>query len=624
MSNELQIRVSGGLLDGTDIRVPLSEDQADDTVEVSISLTDTGDGMVAEARETPPPQDVEPPSEPLVVDIKVPSGTYVCLPYDPAEPGTPVLYHFDGLQWERRTVMNQEVMGAQVCGTVTMASPFAVFYEVERVEVETPVAQVAQAWLARFNRTVADQVVEAVVGRLSARRGAGMDMTVAGRRVGEASDDAGGQGAWRHLRPLSGLRLDGDDPRALGNSFGDGATLAGGGAGVSQALTERQLLTGSAFHLAAEGTEGGLRSLWGRGAYSRFDVGGAFRLDGDVSTGMVGADYGGERWLGGLVLSHSQGSGTYSLSGLSGAIESSLTGLYPYLSYALGERVSVWGVLGRGEGTLALSPDGADAVEADMAMTMAALGLRGELMPASASGLALALKADALVIRSTSDAAFDMAAVEADVSRWRFGLEGSRSFRLYRGGLLTPVFELALRHDDGDAEVGTGVEVGGGLRYTGSALTLELKARGLLTHEAEEFRQWGMSGSLRYDPTPASERGLSASLTQSWGASATGGAERLWSRNTVSGMASASTLESVGPLHAELGYGLSTLGGTGTPWVGYTVSDVGRDYRLGYRFDFARAKGADVGLSLEASRREKVHDGSKRQHGVILLGVLHW
>ena len=207
MSNELQIRVSGGLLDGTHIRLPLSEDQADDTIEVSISLTDTGDGMVAEARETPPPANVEPPSEPLVVDIKVPSGTYVCLPYDPAEPGTPVLYHFDGLQWERRTVMNQEVLGAQVCGTVTMASPFAVFYEVDRIEVDTPVAQVAQAWLARFNRTVADQVVEAVVGRLSARQGAGMDMTVAGRRVGEASDNAGGQGAWSHLRPRSRLAV---------------------------------------------------------------------------------------------------------------------------------------------------------------------------------------------------------------------------------------------------------------------------------------------------------------------------------------------------------------------------------------------------------------------------------
>ena len=284
----------------------------------------------------------------------------------------------------------------------------------------------------------------------------------------------------------------------------------------------------------------------------------------------------------------------------------------------------MWGVLGRGQGTLSLSPDGAEAVETDMEMTMAAFGLRGELVPARASGLSVALKTDVLVMRSTSDAALNLAAVEADVSRWRFGLEGSRALRLYRGGLLTPIFELGLRHDDGDAETGTGVEVGGGIRYTGSALTLELRARGLLMHEAGDFHDWGVSGTLRYDPTPSSERGLSASLTQSWGASAAGGAEALWSRNAASGLAAASTLESVGPLYAQLGYGFSAFGGTGTPWLGYTMSDIGRDYRLGYRFDFVRAKGADVGLNLEASRREGSYDGDKTEHGLMLLGVLSW
>ena len=190
--------------------------------------------------------------------------------------------------------------------------------------------------------------------------------------------------------------------------------------------------------------------------------------------------------------------------------------------------------------------------------------------------------------------------------------------------MLTPIFEVGLRHDDGDAETGTGVEVGGGFRYTGSALTLELKARGLLMHEAEDFRQWGVSGTLRYDPTPSSERGLSASLTQSWGASAAGGAEALWSRNAASGIASTGTLESVGPLYAELGYGFSAFGGTGTPWMGYTASDVGRGYRLGYRFDFARQKAMDLGLSLEASRREGSYDDDKPEHGLMLLGVLNW
>ena len=416
-ANELAVSVTGGLLDGAVIRVPLSEDQAGDTIEVSISLADTGDGMVTDAANTPPPANVEPSTEPLVVDISVPSGTYVCLPYDPAASGTPVIYHFDGLRWERRTVMNQEVMGGQVCGTVTMASPFGVFYEVAEVEADASTTQVAQAWQARFNRTVADQVVDAVVDRLS-RRGTGVNATVAGRPVGEGPGGAGGQAAWGHPRPPSGLLTSGE-PGVLGDPSSDGVTLSGGGPYAPRSLTELELLTGSAFHLATEGADGGLWSLWGRGAYSRFDAGGELSLDGNVSTGMVGADYGGKRLLGGLVLSHSQGSGSYSLTGLSGEIESSLTGLYPYLGFALGERVSVWGVLGRGRGTLSMSPDGADAVETDIEMTMAALGLRGELVPASASGLALALKTDLLVMRSTSDAAFNLAALEADVSRWR-------------------------------------------------------------------------------------------------------------------------------------------------------------------------------------------------------------
>ena len=111
-TDELSVSVTGGLLDGANIRVPLSEGRTGDTIEVKISLADAGDGMVTEARETPPPAEVEQPEEePLVVDISVPSGTSVCLPYDPADPGVPVIYHFDGLQWERHTVMNQEIGG---------------------------------------------------------------------------------------------------------------------------------------------------------------------------------------------------------------------------------------------------------------------------------------------------------------------------------------------------------------------------------------------------------------------------------------------------------------------------------------------------------------------------------
>ena len=46
----------------------------------------------------------------------------------------------------------------------------------------------------------------------------------------------------------------------------------------------------------------------------------------------------------------------------------------------------------------------------------------------------------------------------ADASRVRLALEGSRAFETGGGAVLTPGVELGLRHDDGDAETGTGVE----------------------------------------------------------------------------------------------------------------------------------------------------------------------
>ena len=70
-----------------------------------------------------------------------------------------------------------------------------------------------------------------------------------------------------------------------------------------------------------------------------------------------------------------------------------------------------------------------------------------------------------------------------------------------------------MRHDGGDAETGTGVEVGGRIRYTdaGSGLTVEANARKLIAHEDSGYEEWGAGGSVRLDPG-ASGRGLSLSL----------------------------------------------------------------------------------------------------------------
>ncbi|MCE2454076.1 MAG: hypothetical protein J4F48_14980, partial [Nitrospinae bacterium] len=113
-----------------------------------------------------------------------------------------------------------------------------------------------------------------------------------------------------------------------------------------------------------------------------------------------------------------------------------------------------------------------------------------------------------------------------ETSRLRLALEASREIGLASGARLTPSFEVGLRYDGGDAETGSGVEVGGGLRYAGSGFTIRVNARGLLAHAESDYEEWGVSGSVLLAPGEGG-RGLSMRMGSSWGAPA-GGADGLW------------------------------------------------------------------------------------------------
>ena len=170
-------------------------------------------------------------------------------------------------------------------------------------------------------------------------------------------------------------------------------------------MTPRDLLVGSAFSLTAETAGKDLVSLWGRGAVSRFDGReGDLSLDGEVASGMIGADWtsgpgsgsssgagpgsksGAGPWTVGLMVSHARGTGGYRGAERGGTVGSSLTGVYPYGRWQASGRVSVWGMAGYGAGTLTLTPDGQDAIETDIDLTMAAAGLRGVVVEAPAEG----------------------------------------------------------------------------------------------------------------------------------------------------------------------------------------------------------------------------------------------
>ena len=503
--------------------------------------------------------------------------------------------------------------------TVTARDPYdAEASQAVTVSVTAVEPAWVKAWTARFGRTVSGQVLDGVRERLRMTRQAGFEATLAGHRIGGMDEEAAQaladrQPAAAFRRELDALaaRIDGH----MSDPTGDGASR--------QAPTGRDLLTSSAFTLTGGSADGGFGTLWGRGVVSHFTgEDGALSLDGEVATGMLGADWVSGRWLTGLTLAMSRGTGGYRAADGGGDVESTLTGLYPWVGYHLTERLSVWAALGYGAGVLTVTPQDQASMAADLTLTLVAAGARNELLKVrQLGGITLALETDARLTQTSTGASAALAATDASVWQLRLGLEGSRHVALGDGGALRPSVEVGVRHDGGDAETGSGIDVGAGLSFTGpaSGLSLDLAARGLLTHEASGFQEWGASASLTYDPAPSSDQGLSLSLQQSVGASSSGGVHALLGRDTMAASPGVAGIAGAGRLQARAGYGLPMGAGRfiGTPQLGFGLSDGRHDYTLGWHLSVARREEIDLTLGVEASRRENPGAGNP-EHGVML------
>ena len=504
-----------------------------------------------------------------------------------------------------------------------------------------------------------------------------------GEQAGHAEQTGSSCPAARHVVPAhagTGARVDAAEPAEPGADRPDCPSGTAGRAGEATLLErtlwtlltnrgrvqfdERRFLAQSGFALSLSGpgehldsgaaqgapvetVEGdpsrpGHWSLWGRGALTRFSgVDGALSLDGDVLTGLLGLDYARERWLAGAALAYHDGRGTYASTGNAGAgeLDSTLITINPYLRYALTERLSAWGTLGYGTGTLRLRqqtggerdllPDraGGDAphdvtlapsVEADMSLAMGAVGLRGVVYAGETSELAL--KTDALWVRTASAETDGMQSSGAHAGRIRLLLSGQHQRALANDALLSPHVELGLRYDAGDAETGFGMELGGGLRYADPqrGLIIETRARALLAHEDGRYREWGLGGSLSLDPGRLG-RGLAVRLDSGWGV-ADSGAEAMWQRQSAAGIATQHTQAAQGRVHAELGYGLDVPWTYGilTPYGGVEMAGAHRALKLGWRFELGR----QLSLSLDGERRETGH--TPPDHGIMLRMSLPW
>ena len=503
-----------------------------------------------------------------------------------------------------------------------------------------------EAWIARFGRTVTDQVLDAVDARLRAARTAGMSVSLGGETIGGTAAEAdGNSGAVSDGKPASlfggTAAVDAEDTarlKALSDWLSQGTEENDRSNGWSRTLTERELLLGSSFSVVAQTGGGGFAGLWGQMAQTSFaGREDSLSLDGDVTTGLLGADYASGRWTTGLVISNSVGEGGYRGAvpatapvGTSGDIEATVTALTPWAGYAVTDRLSVWGAAGYGAGALTLTPEDDPALKADLEMMLAAAGARGTLV--GGNGPKLDMVGDVRLVRTTTasvsssaEAGGRLESASAEVTRVRLGLEGSWLLALGdeapgKGATVTPRVALGVRHDGGDAETGFGADIGGGvaLAVPAQGLTISLEGRGVLTHEAAGLRDRGVAGTLAWDPLPSTGRGPKLTLQQTIGAGASGGKDALLSRTTLEGLAANDNGDGQRRLEARFGYGVGVFGDrfTMTPEMGLGLSEVGRDYSLGWQLTRSGSGPGSLELSLEVLRRESANDNISPEHGI--------
>lgn len=445
-----------------------------------------------------------------------------------------------------------------------------------------------KAWLARFGRAASDQTAQAISRRLER-----------GPRVS-------------HLT-LGGMRVN-----DLFKRVQDDAAIS---ASATSSLPGD--LMNSSFYYSHDGREEGAGqwTSWGETVASRFQSGdGPLTLNGEVATVITGLDSQWGNWLAGAAFSLSQGKGAYShMTATGGDVVSNLTSINPYVRYQLDERISLWGTLGYGKGSLDLTPGNSESVlETGLTNAMAAFGGRGALAFKSlaAGNFELAIRSDVLFTDTRSDSVAGLIATEAATSRARILLEGSGSMPLASGGTLRPTLETGLRYDAGDAETGMGFEIGGGLEYAKGRLTTRVDGRALVAHQADAYREWGMSVSLSYQPG-ADGNGLGLRLGSAWGINQSGMRE-LWDMQHANALSKVEMLHGRQRFELEVGYGI----GQRWLWYPYIAAERAGNGEMALRTGLKLNAGTAMDARLEIGRTET--GAGITQDAVMLQGSLRW
>ena len=459
-----------------------------------------------------------------------------------------------------------------------------------------------------FGVTVETSAAEtAVLEDAMAAVGRGL-LASAGSTIGERLEttDANSSDVWggRGMAPVSVAvspgwsALDGADH--WGSPFGYGSAKDDPYLQASMEYTPAQLLRGARFEMPLRGFGNPVNSwaVWGAGDWHRFEgEQGDGLYDGSLTSAYLGVDARGDGWVAGASISRAMADASYEYGGAAGGkgrLETDLNVIHPYVQWALGDRGKMWAILGFGTGEATAERDGQEVASepSDLSMRMGLGGMRysfGRL-----AGLDFAFRGDAGFAQLETDAGpRAIQGLAVSVQRLRVGAEASLPMGLW-GIPVSPFIDVAGRFDGGDGATGGGLELAGGFRYQGSAVSLEVKGRALAMHSGESYSEEGVKATLVVGPD--SRKGFRLMLSPRWG-----GAAEAMDIFRYRGHPFAGTLG-----RENRGWGLGT--------------------RVSYGFDLWRRPGTimpfgEVDLSHEAYRRARL--GVSYELASAILGLPH-
>ena len=409
-----------------------------------------------------------------------------------------------------------------------------------------------------------------------------------------------------------------------GDAFGYGPAMRSGGlqqlAGMSFAIPLNAAASGgAAWTPAAQWT------IWGHVDRQGFDGDG---FDGDLTSFYIGADANfGNNWLAGVALSHSSGDADYKFSSAyssgTGELDTNMVSVLPYVRWSIDDVAEVWAIAGAGWGEVDHDRSvTAQEGEADLSMWMLSAG--GRRVLASGDEWNFALTGDAGIMEMQTDGGVGIIDdMNVDVGRVKLAFEGERVISMEDGNRFAVFGQVGGRHDSGDGETGSGVELMGGVRYDSAGrFRVEAKARLLSLHSAGGYDENGVSLSAMVRPR-ADGTGASLALSSYMGAGMSANNASLEQGYGYPGR----RMEDYGPetdawgMDARIGYALKVqrLSGLLTPFASFDMAgNDGRAMRLGLRYDLT-SQGSATMLNFEFTGGQEYDRWRREAHNMVQL-----